>query len=316
MNNPIILHRTIGSTYSQKAMAMLGFANAEWQSVIANKGVPRPEQEILVGSFARRMPILQIGADLYCDTDMISHTLSEKLNQPNFDRLQLSKTEQEKVWQIETEFFPASIGSVHPINFVTGYFRTVPFKVAIDFLKDRIATAKNAKNQNVITTKSREQWKQIAIKHFSEMQNILEKSAFLSGTDTPNIIDFTTLTHVYYMNVLNKLKFAKPYPKVKEWLDKMNAFGTGKFSEISAEKALEVAKKTEPMQISKNMTQSEKIGKEIEVEFNDELGKSIVNPLTGILVGEDDYKYIVKRENKTVGTVYIHIPKQCFGACG
>src|SRR5580698_4607591 len=77
--NPVselILHHYPESLFSEKARAMLGARQLAWRSVIIPMIMPRPDTIPLTGGY-RRTPVLQVGADVYCDTALIAAHLDE-----------------------------------------------------------------------------------------------------------------------------------------------------------------------------------------------------------------------------------------------
>ncbi len=70
----IILHHYAPSPYSQKVRSFLGYKNLAWRSHVVPPVPPRPEVNLLTGG-NRRIPVLQIGADIICDSNMILRTL-------------------------------------------------------------------------------------------------------------------------------------------------------------------------------------------------------------------------------------------------
>ena len=66
----IILHHYDTSPFSEKVRVMLGVKGLSWRSVIQPVIMPKPELVPLTGGY-RRIPVLQIGADVYCDTQVI-----------------------------------------------------------------------------------------------------------------------------------------------------------------------------------------------------------------------------------------------------
>ena len=56
---------------------VLGFKQLPWKSVIIPSVMPKPDVVALTGGY-RRTPILQIGADIYCDTSLICEVLEHK----------------------------------------------------------------------------------------------------------------------------------------------------------------------------------------------------------------------------------------------
>ena len=67
--NPI-LHHYAFSTFSEKVRAALGLKGLAWRSVDIPGLPPRPLLSPLTGGY-RRAPVLQVGADIYCDTNLI-----------------------------------------------------------------------------------------------------------------------------------------------------------------------------------------------------------------------------------------------------
>ncbi|HCE29343.1 MAG TPA: glutathione S-transferase, partial [Comamonadaceae bacterium] len=63
----LILHHYPASPFAEKVRCVLGFKNLAWKSVIIPSVMPKPDVVALTGGY-RRTPLLQIGADIYCDT--------------------------------------------------------------------------------------------------------------------------------------------------------------------------------------------------------------------------------------------------------
>src|SRR6201995_3602263 len=66
----IILHHYQLSPYSEKIRLALGLTGQSWRSVEIPVWTPRPKLTPMSGGY-RRTPILQIGAEFYCDTLLI-----------------------------------------------------------------------------------------------------------------------------------------------------------------------------------------------------------------------------------------------------
>ena len=73
----VILHHYQLSPYSEKIRLALGLKGQSWRSVEIPVWTPRPKLTPMTGGY-RRTPILQIGAEFYCDTLLILHVV-EKL---------------------------------------------------------------------------------------------------------------------------------------------------------------------------------------------------------------------------------------------
>jgi hypothetical protein len=63
----IILHHYETSPYSEKVRLGLGLKGLAWESVEIPVIMPKPDLTALTGGY-RKTPVLQIGADIYCDS--------------------------------------------------------------------------------------------------------------------------------------------------------------------------------------------------------------------------------------------------------
>ena len=70
----IILHHYETSPYSEKVRLGLGLKGLAWGSVEIPVIMPKPDLTALTGGY-RKTPVLQIGADIYCDSQLIMREL-------------------------------------------------------------------------------------------------------------------------------------------------------------------------------------------------------------------------------------------------
>ena len=70
----LILHHYDMSPYAEKIRLALGWKGLPWRSVITPTVLPKPDHFELTGGY-RRVPVLQVGADVYCDTHLIARVL-------------------------------------------------------------------------------------------------------------------------------------------------------------------------------------------------------------------------------------------------
>jgi glutathione S-transferase len=77
----IILHHYPQSPVAEKVRIVLGMKNASWRSVQIPRLPPKPELMPLTGGY-RRTPVLQAGADIYCDSQCIIRELERRYPQP------------------------------------------------------------------------------------------------------------------------------------------------------------------------------------------------------------------------------------------
>jgi glutathione S-transferase len=77
----LILHHYPTSPFAEKIRLVLGYKQLSWKSVIIPMMMPKPDVVSLTGGY-RRTPILQIGADVYCDSALICDVLEHIQPQP------------------------------------------------------------------------------------------------------------------------------------------------------------------------------------------------------------------------------------------
>jgi len=79
----IILHHYPPSPVSEKIRVAMGFKKLAWKSVEQNRLPDRPELFAMTGGY-RRIPVMQIGADIFCDTQCIFRELEQRFPKPSF----------------------------------------------------------------------------------------------------------------------------------------------------------------------------------------------------------------------------------------
>src|SRR6202050_5381593 len=77
----IILHHYPRSPFAEKIRLILGAKHLHWASVLIPSIMPKPDVIALTGGY-RKTPLLQLGADIYCDTALISSVLEKLAPEP------------------------------------------------------------------------------------------------------------------------------------------------------------------------------------------------------------------------------------------
>ncbi|ESK97607.1 glutathione s-transferase [Moniliophthora roreri MCA 2997] len=78
MPSTVILYRYDGSPFSEKVDHVLLLKSVPHQTVHVSSTLPRPEITNLLGIGYRRIPILAIDNDIYCDTSLITSALERR----------------------------------------------------------------------------------------------------------------------------------------------------------------------------------------------------------------------------------------------
>ena len=79
----IILHNYPQSPVAEKTRIAFGVKKLSWRSVEIPRLPPKPLLTKLTGGY-RRTPVMQIGADVYCDTQCIIQELEQRFPSPTF----------------------------------------------------------------------------------------------------------------------------------------------------------------------------------------------------------------------------------------
>ena len=77
----IILHHFDASPFAEKIRLLFGLKGLAWRSVQIPMVMPKPDLTALTGGY-RKTPVLQIGADIYCDTRRIALELECRYPRP------------------------------------------------------------------------------------------------------------------------------------------------------------------------------------------------------------------------------------------
>lgn len=77
----IILHHYPQSPVTEKVRVVLGMKGLSWKSVTIPRLPPKPNLMPLTGGY-RLTPVMQIGADIYCDTQCIIRELERQFPEP------------------------------------------------------------------------------------------------------------------------------------------------------------------------------------------------------------------------------------------
>lgn len=77
----LLLHQYGSSPFAEKVRVCLGIKGLDWAAVDQPVIMPKPELVPLTGGY-RRIPVLQVGADVYCDSMLIVRELERRFPEP------------------------------------------------------------------------------------------------------------------------------------------------------------------------------------------------------------------------------------------
>jgi len=292
----IILHHYDASPFSEKIRLILGFKKLKWQSVIIPVIAPKPDLTPLTGGY-RKTPVMQIGADIFCDTDSIvtelEHRFPEKTLFPKDNHGQAMVLNH---WVAQGLFFNAARYAI------SSKAETLP----IAFHEDRaqmfgtkfdIEKMKMAGPHYLAQLCSQLNW----------LDQILDRQGFFTGEEV-SYADFSIYHPIWF---LRETAFGKElsqrYPKLSRWFELMTNFGHGERDELESEQALLIAKKSHPEPVTVSNWQHPsglKVGMNVSIK-SEFFGQEAV---LGKIVRLSDNKICLLRKDEHVGEIHVHFP--------
>jgi glutathione S-transferase len=300
MNSNIILHHYEMSPFSEKVRLMLGYCDLSWQSVLTSAMPPRPLLLPLAGGY-RRIPVAQIGADVFCDTQLITAEIARLANCSKLEMINCSAEQQDFIAFLDSDIFMAEIAAIpHGRMLGTLLQRVSPLSL-FKLIRDRANMAK----QSNIARPSKDKAQALIDKHIVDLNQRLQSSDFLFG-DEPSIADFSAYHSLWFYGLMARRTLPDKASKLCVWYAKMAGFGHGQRAELSARNAISIADNAEPRPVPEVDQDVEKLGTQVFISPSD-YG---MEPVTGILLGSNAERWIVARQSKDCGNVHVHFPKR------
>jgi len=282
---------------------MLGYKGLAWKSVHIPMTMPKPDLVALTGGY-RRTPVLQIGADIYCDTTMIARVL-ERMPGPTLypygDRFE---------GRAMSHFADSVLFNITvPIAFQPGgmmklFHPEMTSEMLADFGKDRAAMRQGGTVRRGPLAECRANMAYL----LRGIEAQLAGRPFLLGASASEC-DFA-LYHVLWP--LWKLEDTRtlldPFPNVVQFIERVSAFGHGKPEQITSVAALEAARNATPAEIANAQafeTDGLALGDEVQVMPVD----YAFDPVKGALVQCSADEIAVRRTDSRAGTVVVHFPR-------
>ena len=302
--NELILHHYPVSPYAEKVRAMLGFKGLAWQSVIIPMVMPKPDVVALTGGY-RRTPILQIGADIYCDTALIARVLDRVAPAPTLFPYGDTFAGRAMAHFADSVMFNLSV----PIGFQPGgmmqlFLPDATPEFLAGFAKDRAAMRQGGTVRRGPLAECKA--------HLANVLPCIEAQLgdrpFLLGA-SPSECDFSlyhVLWPVWWVPAVRPL--LETYSKTLAFIERLAAFGHGKPAEITSGKAIEIARKAKPAAIVHAHaleTDGIALGETVQVMPVD----YALDPVKGELLHCSANEIALRRSDPRAGTVVVHFPR-------
>lgn len=297
----IIFHHYPQSPFGRKVRCILGAKQLEWKSVIIPRIMPKPDVVALTGGY-RRTPILQIGADIICDTALISRKLNILAPAPDlYPDHAVASANAMAAWADST-LFQCAVPLVFMLDVLKKGFagREEEMKALIE---DRAAMRKGAPSAPVPLVEARNTF----VLFLSQLERQLANGQdFLFG-DSPVIADFSVYHPLWFVATKPVVgELLQPFHAVRRWMDRIDAFGEGSSSEISSVEALAIARETDIKREKSGSLHPEFLpGSAVVVQPTD-YG---IDPVSGTLLYCDAHEVVLTRRDERAGEVAVHFPR-------
>ena len=292
----ILLHQYDSSPFSEKVRVCLGIKGLTWGAVDQPVIMPKPQLLPLTGGY-RRIPVMQIGADIYCDSALIVRELERRYPQPTLFPDSNSGLAHALTLWTDRSFFQAAVAVI---------FGNLSEHVDPAFIKDREALS----GQPFDTARMR-----LAIPHMEAQlrahvaliaEQLGDGRAFLTG-DKPGLADANAYYNLWFIqNAFPPASVVySDNAVVAAWYARVATIGHGTRQEVSAKEALEVARQSRPQDSTVADQDAALAGKQVTVSADD-YGR---DPVTGILVGSSAHHVAIRRQDADLGEIVVHFPR-------
>ena len=292
----LILHHYDLSPYSEKVRLMFGLKGLSWRSVRIPIVMPKPDYTELTGGY-RRTPMMQIGADIYCDSKLCAQVLERLYPTPSL----FPGSDAATVWGLarwaETGFMMAVL-----VHFGSGGL----FDEA--FIEDR---------KKMVPGLDLERMKAIVPAKMLQLAQNLERlerqlsdgRAFLLG-GSPSLADLAAYHSTYFLKAQAlTAALLEPHACIEAWLARVGAIGHGDRKELDAADAIAIAHDAtpvpfegEPAPLPNGLAYGDRV-----VVLPEEVGPVSI---TGELAPSDVHEIAIRRRAPRAGELVVHFPRE------
>ncbi len=302
----IILHEYPTSPYAEKIRLALRLKNLAWSRVEIPVIMPRPDLMPLTGGY-RRTPVMQIGADIFCDTAIILRELEARFPMPT---LKLSGHEgfaQMVAGWTDGRWFQTSVAVI---------FGELGDKVSEEFRKDREQLSGgrpfDTQAMKAVAPMMRDQWRArlMLLEERLQASKGAGSGLYLIGMK-PGLVDVHAYMNVWFMhqNVPDFLNQCfETADLTKDWFERLREFEGQMPETITSGQALAIAKTAAPRLLAattRNETQGFAAGEKV-VVAPDDYGQVWVE---GELVHADSQRIVLQRLTPEAETIHVHFPR-------
>ena len=288
----ILLHHYENSPFAELARLALGLKGLSWRSVIIPNMMPKPDLVELTGGYGRT-PVLQVDADIYCDTQAILTALEGLQPEPTLYPAPLGALHRMIAGWAGASQFAAHVGAAMrdlPPGLITPEFAEDRRRRFVGFDFDTMSKHGPAFEAQV---EANTVW----------IGQVLADGRSFIGGEAPGHGDLALYVNLWF---LRQIPFAKAFAdrvlspsNLEAWFHRVCEIGHGERTEATADDAIAIANSAAPLEVSGGDGSSVAV---MTVSSTDD-------PVRGKLLWSDCETIVVRREGARTGALNIHFPR-------
>ena len=297
----VILHHYPQSPVSEKVRLALGMKRLPWRSVQIPRVPPKPDLMPLTGGH-RLTPVMQIGAEVFCDSLCILRTLEARYPEPTLvpggaDGLAwgLSRWTDGPLFKTAIAVVFGDAADSLPAAFAADRGR-------LYFGPDHdLAAVKAELPESLAQLRAQFDWIE---------QRLATGREFLLG-ERPGLPDALCYYLVWFIRgrYSRGAEFLAQFSRLVDWERRVEAIGHGRPEDFEAAEALAVARDSAP-----DLTTARDPAEPLDLEPGETVavaseGVTGNPPVTGELLRLDLHEVVLRREDERVGTTAVHFPR-------
>ena len=302
----LLLHHYPNSPFAEKARVLLGFKGLQWTSVRIPEIMPKPDVTALTGGY-RKTPVLQGGADIYCDTALIADVLERLAPTPT-----LYPRESEGLARILAQWADSTLfWTVIPYTFqpagIQALFKGASPEQLKAFQEDRAALRGKAQGMGLQEATG------ALAQHLERLNQLLaDGRPWLLG-QAASLADFSVYHPLWFLRRARLTSLLGSQARLTAWMERVQAVGHGTSELMESAQAVALAASSTPASTDAEPflpLQGLERGARVTISATD-YGMDAVE---GELVLSRPNELALRRVDPRAGEVVVHFPRLGFQA--
>lgn len=301
----LILHHYPTSPFSEKVRLIFGLKGLAWRSVHIPPIMPKPDVIALTGGY-RKTPFLQVGADIYCDSALISRVAEARQASPTLYPPDVPLAVPLAQWADSTLFWLAVTWTMQPRGMQVLFDNPAP-EMLKAFGADRAAFSAGQRRPTLADATVQLKAHLAALD--AQVAQAAASGPWLFGA-APTIADFSVAHCLWFIRRGGPVaEILAPHAALTAWLERVLAIGHGTASKLSSADAVSIAREASghaPVAVEPGL--GFEPGQRVTVAALD-YG---IDPVPGAVVGLTADSVTVERQDERAGTLHVHFPRAGF----